>query len=780
MSSRQKKKTSPRNKSSSPSPSDSPPMPPAPSMAHNKGSASPRHMQSESESAALRSRSKRDPSQRLSAAANADTDDLSRSAVPVPGLMKGSVRRLFIRFLILYLGYAIFFVCPEQSTKDAVCKGVSKFQDWLRPHAQPVYEKLDETYRSYGEPYYDQYGRPLQKQCQKYYTEVAEPAIKSASEKVTTSYNQYAHPHVVKVADVIYTDDVKNRLNRAQKTLLVYRNHANEYSEQAKNSLHQKFSHASDLYDEHVQPMVTKASPHVKAYWKRASLEAGKAFNQCSIFYMKHVNPYAQHTFAVVMDAALNAKESFAWHTDEIWGTKFSKRNQSKFGQAAEKVSKVADQAKHKVEEPVAKVVEDAQKVVVDGAEHLKKLAEEKIKEASKVSEQIKKTVVQKAQDAEEAIVQKASNIRDAVQGAGANIVDDVVGASNVVKETVEKQAENVAEVVQDTKKLAQDQAQHAQQAFDAAAHQASQKAQAAKKTVKDTRDKVQEQAEIVIGSAEQIVMGGEERIDQKVENAKETIKHKVYENSAASKAALAAMLANIETAFEKFYEYEGTETKNLWSNLESVIDDHISTAKESAEELEKSNREAYETFKSYVQDWHNQEGTLEDKLAQLHHHSVESIKKIGLKAMDEQRAAHSKAQVLSNNIEVYLSGLTGFLEDRLTASKETVDSDLSVFKDTSSKIDGKILTDKIQELELAARSRLEKAGKDAHGKVQELLNQANEVWTQSESKSHDYLQLTRGLAKTAREKAKAAFQNDPNIRVATEEPGSGHRRYHF
>ncbi|KAG0015001.1 hypothetical protein BGZ80_010099 [Entomortierella chlamydospora] len=746
MSSHESKRKGSRAKSSSPT--SSPPLPPAPIPAQNKGSAthrrrkasvdavvtppvsnrarnrrsgSSRHSKAEVEPEFKARRSKKEPIQPPPAAENGY--DLAGFAVPVPGSRKSSVRRFITRLLILYLGYTLFFVCPNSTAKDtnAVCEGVSK-----------------------------------------------------------------------------------DHLNRAQKQIYGHAEYAKRIYRDGQEQVWQ-------LYDEHVQPVVSKVSPHAKDAWDRASVEASKAYDTVSIFYMKNVDPYAQHSFAVILDAAANAKESFARHTDEIWGTRFSKQNQSKPGRATSRAAKKAQEAAaaaaEKVKEATEKVKQtktdedaeqtkadasaqaetlkdaflhraaDAQKAVADEAERLKKLAEAKVQEAGKFSEEFKKTVVQKAHEVQEAVTQKAESIRHSaqeqvqkVQEAGAHLFEALHHAKGVAQdsakdaqESAQEQASNLygstEQIVMDGKEHLDRQAENVNKAKDKAKDYAEEKVEDAGEQIKTAKDTVKNKA---YDASEQI------------KTAKDTVKDKAHDASAASKASLAAMLAGIEASFGKFYEYEDTETKNLWSNLQSSIDEHIATAKNTAGDLEKANREAYESFESYVRDWRNQGGDLEDRLANLHHRSVESIKNIVLKSSDDLEAAKSKAKVMSNNVEVYLSGLKGFLEDRLAASKETVASELSAFKDTSSEDDEKTLIDKIAELDQAAKSRLEQAGQDAHNKVQELLHQVSELWSESEDKSQEFVQLTRNLAKKAREDAKA----ESHIRIATEEPGSGHRHH--
>jgi hypothetical protein len=220
-------------------------------------------------------------------------------------------------------------------------------------------------------------------------------------------------------------------------------------------------------------------------------------------------------------------------------------------------------------------------------------------------------------------------------------------------------------------------------------------------------------------------------------------------------------MIAGIEASFNHFYNYEDTETKNLWSKLQSAIDEHVEGAKKSAQSLEKANREAYEAFESYVRDWRNQGGgDLEDRLRKLKQHSIESVKKIGQRADSDQKAAKAKVKILANNVDVYLNGLRNFLAERLEASKETIASDLSVFKDTSSKDDEETLQGKLAKLETTARARLNAAEKDAHAKAQQLLKQVDEIWSKSEALSLEFVERAQELVLKASEDAKLTLWN--------------------
>ncbi|KAI1304668.1 hypothetical protein EDD11_005068 [Mortierella claussenii] len=930
-------------------------MPPAPAVAQNRGSASPRH-KAETITATPApppgiSRSapgKGKPAQPPPALAN--SHDLLRAAVPVTRTgRKGS-----------------------SSSKDtnAVCEGVAKVQDWLRPYSEPVYDSLDETYRTYAEPYVDQYGRPL---------------YQTASEKAKTSY-QYAHPHISKVVDTIYTDNVKTQVKHLQKHAHHVKSVSDDYIDQVWR-----------LHSTHVTPVVNKVSPHAKTTWERVSLGANKAYGTANTLYMKHVNPYAEQTLAVLLDAAGNVKESFAKHTDEIWGTRFSKQNKSKIGRATHRASKKADQVKQKAqkagkqadkkakqvkadadkeaeslkdtllkktadaqklaeeytdtvkaavvgkaeeikkaaEKPsaipkasnikdaihekvveaqraageyteaikaavvgksheakkaadqhgsipsadevkaaaaekgqdaqklaeqfiehvsatVAKTAHGAQKAATDETERLRKLADEKVGEASKLSERIKKAVLEKAYGAQESVARQAENIRNTAQEqvewaqeAGADFMDSVVSSSKDAKGTVGKQAEHIGNVAGQTKdklerialeqaaalKLAtlekenqakmaaQDASNKAQNAYDAAGQQAEGVKKAAQEQVhhaegyahkayenikakvigtpkpktaaekvseqvdgvkkgaqeqiKKAQELAQEKTDQIKLSSDQFVQQGKEQLNIQKENANkvkdyveeqakdagETVKNKVHDARAASKASLAAMLAGIESTFGQFYEYEDKETKNLWSKLQAAIDEHIAEAKKSSHDLEKANREAYATFESYVRDWKQQGGDLEDRISKLSQRSADSIKTMGQKAEEDQKAAKKKVKVLSNNVEVYLTGLKSFLTDRLAASKETAASELHVFRDTSSEDDEKTVLAKLSELEKTARSKLETAGSDARSQAEELLKQVDEIWSQSEATSRDYAKRTSELVQKAKEDAQNSFK---------------------
>ncbi|KAF8941168.1 hypothetical protein BGZ58_001449 [Dissophora ornata] len=1031
-------------------------MPPAPTLAQNRGSASPRHAKDEVLPTPSRSRSSktkaqtparisaevsaRTPAQALTAVAD-DVDSL-QATVPTPGGKKGSFRRLIINLALIYLGYTVFFVCPKKpdSESNAVCDRILRFENWLRP---------------YSEPYLDQYVRPLYKQGEKYYVEVA-PVFKTASDKTRLSYNQYAQPHVNKAFDALYTDNVKATFNSYQK-------HAQGPVDYVKKKSKDVNDHVWRIHETHVQPVIHKVTPHAKAAWDSATVNANNIYDTASVLYMKHVNPYSQQLFTIVSDTAKGAMETFAKYTDEIWGTNFSKESQSMVGRTTNRVSrkakedrkkarevakakadalaesvkdallkkakdaqkiavenseaamaagmagaheakKAADEhvkipkasdikaaAEHLVEtvtEAVAKKAHEAQKVVVDEAEYLRALADEKAAEAGKISEHLKKAVVEKAHEAQEAVAQQAEHIKHSAQEqihraqeVGSSIVATVTRAAHGAKESVESEAEHVAELAKkkkedlerhaqqeaaelklvalekekQEKKIADEASLKAQKAFNAVGQKAEdikakvvetekkaekaareqvegireiaqehaknvqniaqeqvegvkktvqehaknaqniaqekvegvketvqehaknaqniaqekvegvketvqehaknaqniaqekvegvketvqehaknaqniaqEKVQGVKETaqehaknaqniaqeqvesvkktvqehaknaqniaqekVEDVKKTAQEKADWIMESADQIVMGGKENANKakdyvahqakeagdQVEHAKDTAKHKVHDAHTASKIALAAMLASIETTFGKFHEYEDTETKTLWSNLQGAINDHIANAKESARDLENANREAYELFESYVRDWRNRGGELEDRLAKLNQRSVESIKKITLKAEEDQKVAKSKAEVLSNNAEVLLTGTTEFWSRRLAASKETAASELSAFKDTSSEDDEKTVRSKLAELELTAKGKLEETGSDVRQKTKQLLKQIDEIWSQSEADSQEYVKRMRELTEKEQEEAEEA---EPNVRIAMEEPGSGHRHHH-
>ncbi|KAG0273021.1 hypothetical protein BGZ95_011176 [Linnemannia exigua] len=964
-----------------PSPTSSPPLPPAPLQAKNRGSAAPHHFQTELASpevtAAAAAASKSSPqtangsgrftptragsnSGASSAAAAGQRRVKTQTPQAPPALANGndvihstslqkrfSLSRLIARGFLLFLAYTFFFVCPSlpDTKTNLICDSVATVKDWLHPYAEPVVVKVSETYKTYAEPYVDQYGRPLYDQGQKYYVDVAQPAIKTASVKAKGAYHQYAHPHVNKAYETVYTPEIKAHVNRAQTAFNGYQKQAQEQLIYIRKLSQDANDNVWRIHAAHVQPVVDKVTPHAKVAWDHASISAARAYDAASDLYLKHVNPYAQQSYTIILDAADNVRESLAFHTDEIWGTKLSKRHKkSKAARAADRAADKAQQAKAAIEkaardaakkfkhepEPetlkdtllkkaadaqriaeeyaegakeaihdtvigaqkaadkaakdtkdakaaaaekaygaqkkaeefienvrdaAARKAQDAQKAASDEAQFLRKTADEGSHEAGKLSERIKKTVIEKAHEAQEAVARQAENLRhvaqeqvEHVQEAGAHLRDRVVGATHDTKEAIDKEAEYVADVASKKKKhvekLAKEQAaaaklaaqqkekearewadqaaQKVQDTYEAAAdgasdikgkvlrtahdadhairkqaeeatHQAqkvfeyaeeqteeakSKAAKAAKKARKDARKQAKElkraaeqaahdgqgyldvPAEAAANAKEYVVQHVKDASDQAAE-AKEATKQKVLNAHTASKASLAAMIAGIEASFGHFYDYEDSETKTLWSKLQSAIDEHVEGAKKSAQNLEKANREAYESFESYVRDWRNQGGgDLEDRLSKLKQQSVESVKSIGQRAEADQTAAKSKVKVLANNVDVYLNGLKDFLADRLEASKETIASELSVFKDTSSKDDEETVRGKLAQLEAAARTRLDSAGKDAHAKAQQLLKQVDEIWSKSETQSRELAEKTQELAKKASEDAKLTVQH--------------------
>jgi hypothetical protein len=851
-----------------------------------------------------------------------------------------SLKRMVARALLLYLAYTFFFVCPSlpKSKTNFICDRVTRAQNWLHPYAEPVIEKVGETYKTYAEPYVDQYAHPVYIQGRKYYVDVAQPAIMTASLKAKEVYHLYAHPHVHKAYQAVYTPQVQARVNRAQTAFNGYQKQAQEQLDHARKMSRDANDHVWRFHAAHVQPVVDKVTPHVKVAWNKASIGANRAYDTACDLYLKHVNPYAQQSYAVILDAADNARESFAFHTDEIWGTKLSKRH--KKSKAARAADAAADKARHsklavehaaqqaakkfkhepepetlkdtllkkaaeaqklaeeyaesakkaagdysdtikaavyggageakmatdkaakdakdaqaaaadkargaqKVAEEfientrdaAARRAQDAQKATSGEAQYVKKMANDKIHDSGKLSERIKKTVIDKAHEAQEAVAHQAEHILHAAQEqvehiheAGAHFRDNVAGAVHHAKEAVDKETEYVADVAykkklqaeKEAKKLADQAARMAQEAYEAATHEANEiKAKVVKnahdadqaihhhaneatdqaqkafvyveeeteeasvktaKAAKKARKAARKQAKELRKAAEKAAHDGQEHLNvpadaaanakdfvvQQVKDASdqasqaaETARQKVFNAGTASKASLAAMLAGIEASFGNFYEYEDTETKNLWSKLQSAIDEHVESAKKSAHDLEKANREAYESFESYVRDWRNQGGgDLEGRLAKLKQQAIEAVKNIGQRAESDQKAAKSKVKILANNIDVYLNGLKDFLADRLEASKETIASDLNVFKDTSSKNDEETVRGKLAQLEAAARTRLDDAGKDAHAKAQQLLRKVDDIWTKAEVQSRELAAKTQELANKARDDVQWAIQH--------------------
>ncbi|KAG0085340.1 hypothetical protein BGZ92_009067 [Podila epicladia] len=1055
------------------SPSSSPPLPPPPSQAQsNRGSAAPYHSEAALAKSVNLSGSRSPKTSRAKQPSTTPSTAPTTSSVPsghatrnnlttspqqhevVVIRKRGKLRRWIARILLIYLSYTFVFICPRlpNQKSNQVCDAFVHVQDWLRPYTEPVAMKIDETYRNYAEPLVDQYGRPMYQQSQQYYSDYAQPAFKTASVKAKANYNQYAHPHIVKAYEALYTDDVKAHVHKAQNHLHHYQKQAYDQLEFIKHKSKAANDHMWHLHKTHVHPVVEKVSPHAKVAWEKASLGAHRLYNDATVLYLTHVNPYAHDSWIYIQEAIDQAGDVVTKKADEIWGTSLHKAHQARKkarvakahakahvkesfkdtllrkaseaqkaagaysetlkaavmgdkakahakahtkghdikGAATEKghqAQKMAQDFVETVSETVAKKAHEAQKIVIGEAEYMKKLADDKVHEAGKVSDKIKKTVVEKAREAHEAVARKAESIRhsvvDAVHGAEeavehemehlqktvkdkksqfekmakeeANVIkhaaekkekeaekafkdasgqihkayeaaeheaetikakavkaghdaekgarEHVMEAQHVVEEqlkhaqdvahedaewiqkkvlqaakdaskaaegakhavedtikharktaeedaawiqkmanqasmdatkaaenakhTVEDAIKHAREVAQDDAEWIKDSAQHvfkdaskgakdakdaehaaehqakaAQKAAQDSTHSARKHAQDAKHAVRDQIHKAHDAIYESMDMAGQIVMSGKEQADEqikgasvKVEKAKDAATHKAHDAHMASKVALAAMLAGIEKTFSQFYHYEETETKNLWNKLQSAIDEHIESAKKSAHELEKANKETFESFEGYVKSWASESGSLEERLAKLGQQQVDSIKKIGQRTETHQGAGKSKAQILTNNVDVYITGLRDFLSERLAAARETVASELGVFKDTSSAHDEHQAREKLVALEQGAREKLKTAGKDARDKAHELLKQIEEIWAQSEAKSKEYVQRTRDLAATAGEEAKLAIQGtkepkgpkkakgvvdetEPDVRVAPEEPGSGHRHH--
>ncbi|KAF9931135.1 hypothetical protein FBU30_010755 [Linnemannia zychae] len=864
-------------------------MPPAPLQARNRGSAAPHHYQTELATPEQVAAAKLVPpvGGSPSTKTRSSKGTTTGPVVPPPALANGSdviysaslrrtsaFRRLLTRGLLLYLGYTFFFVCPrlKDTKSNAICNSAATVENWIRPYTEPIVEKMDKTYQTYAEPYVDQYGRPLYHKGQKYYVDVAQPAIMTASTKAKHAYQQYAYPHIDKIYVAVYTPKVKARVNQAEKILKGYQKQAKDHLVTIRKAGRGANDEAWKLYAIHVQPWVDKMSPHAKVAWDQACAGTILSLRRANDLYYKHINPYAERTFNVIVDAADNARESFAFHTDEIWGTKLSKKHKkSKVAQAADKATEKAHKAKIAVEKTAKKLkhepepetfrdtmmkkAAEAQKLAEEYTESAKKLAggysesvraailkgaddakmaaqeipkvaEEEINEASKLSERIKKTIIQKAHEAQEAVARQAENLRhtaqeqvEHVQEAGAHLRDSVVGAVHGAKEAVDKEAEYVADVANKKKKnmekLAKQQATAAklaaqqkeeearkyaeqasrklQEAYDAAATEADdikskvrktmhdtdetvrkqtdEAAQKAQKAFKSTEDSAEEAAAKIVKTAKkeaahkrkqatELKNSAEEAAHENLVIPAENAKQKILDAQTAAKVTLTAMLAGIEESFGRLYEYEDTETKNLWSKLQSSIDEYVKSAKRTTNDLQKANHDAYESFESYIRDWRNQgSGTLEDRLAKLKKQSAESIEKIDQRVQSDKAAAKAKLVALNNNVYANLNDLKSALVDRLETSKKTIMSDINMLKDTS-KEEEESVRNKLTQLEMAAKARWEKASNDGRDMVNQLLRQADEIWANSEAQSREFVEKTQTLVKNASNDAKLAIQH--------------------
>ncbi|KAF9080119.1 hypothetical protein BGX23_002615, partial [Mortierella sp. AD031] len=530
-----------------------------------------------------------------------------------------------------------------------------------------------------------------------------------------------------------------------------------------------------------------------------------------------------------MFEKAREAQEAVTRQAENIrHGTQEQVDKKEQLEKMAKEQAAAAKSAVDKETEYVADVThkkkEQLEKLTKEQADAAKLAAQQKEKEARKLTDR----VAHMAQETYDEAARKAHETYDAAAEEANEIKAKVVKSAHDADQAIRHQAEEATHQAQKAFGHVEEQTEKAEKA---ARKQAKELKKSAEEMVHDGQEYLDVPAEAATNAKEFVVQHVKDAGDQAAE-AKEAAKQKVLNAHTASKASLAAMIAGIEEMFGHFYDYEDTETKTLWSKLQSAIDEHVEGAKKSAHDLERANREAYESFESYVRDWRNQGGDdLEDRIAKLKQQSVESVKRIGQRAEEDQTAAKSKVNVLANNVDVYLNGLKDFLADRLEASKETVASELSVFKDTSSKDDEETVRGKLTQLEAAARTRLDEAGRDAHAKAQQLLKQVDEIWSKSEAQSRELAEKTQALAKKASEDARLSIQyaagvaeekgaeaegaikdtmqsvkeaaanraqeatgkmqeilherkddsggvDTDNIRIALEEPGSGHRHH--
>ncbi|KAF9430221.1 hypothetical protein BGZ94_007841 [Podila epigama] len=456
-----------------------------------------------------------------------------------------------------------------------------------------------------------------------------------------------------------------------------------------------------------------------------------------------------------------------------------------------------AEHEAHIIRAKAAKAEHDAEKSARKYAKDAQAVVEKQIKHAQEIAHEDAEWVQRKAHKVADDAVKATEGFKHAVE-------ETVHHAQHVAEEDaawVKQKASDTAERIRDS---AEESLRAAQKAAQKAEHDA---ADSVYRHAHEAEEAILEEASYLRDAAAQYVISGKD----KVEHAKDAVNQKSHDAQVASKVALAAVLAGIERTFNQFHHYEETETNSLWEKLQSAIDEHIANAKKSAKELEHANKETYETFEAYVKNWANEAGDFEKKMEKLGQRQGESIKKIGQRAEDHQGAAKVKTQTLKNNVEVYIAGLRDFLAERLAASKETLASELRMFTDTSSEDDKKSARAKLAVMELSAKDKLEKAGSEAREKSHELLKQVEHIWNKSQSSSKEYVQRTRELALRAGEDAKVTLQhstkkeshehghhhnhehthhehkhqhkvvkdgNEPNVRVAEEEPGSGHRHH--
>ncbi|KAF9162452.1 hypothetical protein DFQ26_003539 [Actinomortierella ambigua] len=548
------------------------------------------------------------------------------------------------RLTLVWLGYVMLFVCPNLPEKESglVCRGLHRVQEWISPLSDPLYTKVDETYRTYGEPLVDQYGRPLVQQGQQYYADYAQPAFETASKRTKDAYAQYAHPHVVRAKDAIYTDQVKGHLEYAQTNFNAYSKQAQAKVDEARKATQQATDHAWHWHHVHVQPTINKVSPHAKVAWDSASLSAHRIYSGASELYMKHINPFAEHAMLLLAERAdqlfgshlvkqLNSRKKKQGPMDKIyqqsdkikhqtaeqakglkgWWRKKTAAVQQATSDYAESAQKMAGQFSDSIQERSAEWVASVKGMAgsaKDAAEHVKEETEKQAasakesmeaankgaqEKAKQVVDHVSEAVSQKVQEAQKMATDTLHNVEHAAGEAGRKVMEKAHDAEEAVKGTFNSKTDEIKHMAGKAQRDAQEAVEQAQKRVEHAAEQVrkqgSETVHHAKEKVEKTSDQLKHDAEDLRAKATDTLKdahaqaakkAGEtaQHVREKSNEAKENVQHK-YEDI---KGAASEQRHNVEKQVKKAQE---------------AAQDHAKDAKERFEEMFSYGKDTAEQF---------------------------------------------------------------------------------------------------------------------------------------------------------------------------------------
>ncbi|KAF9979142.1 hypothetical protein BGZ73_005310 [Actinomortierella ambigua] len=538
------------------------------------------------------------------------------------------------RLVLVWLGYVMLFVCPTLPDKEsgAVCRGLHRVREWISPLSDPLYVKVDETYRTHGKPLVDQYGRPLVQQGQQYYAHYAQPALDTASKRTKDAYVQYAHPHIVRAKGAVYNDQVKGHLQNAQSSFNTYSKQAQVKMDEARKATRQASGHAWHWHHQHVQPTIDKVSPHAKVAWDKAVLGAHHISSDVSELYVKHINPYAQHSITVVMQAAEHGTLALAEHIDQLFGSHLAKKLKKAKPQPMDKIHMQSEKVKHDAEVQAKGLKGWWRKKTAE----VQQAADAYIKNAQKMAGQFSESVHEssagfaatmkgKVDDAHHA----AEHAKEEAEKQAASTKDQVwaanKGAQEKVKQAVEHVTEAVAHKAHEAQKMAADTLHNVEHAAGQVGRKVMEKAYGAGEAIKSsfasksgeikrTTDKAQKDAQEAIHhaqenakhTAEQIQKQGSEHLHHAKGVAEETVDQlKGQAESLKAKATDSLKEAQAQTAkkADETAQHVREEVREAKENVQHKYEDVKHSASEHRHHMEEQAKKAQEAAQDHAKD---------------------------------------------------------------------------------------------------------------------------------------------------------------------------------